>query len=83
MDVLGSLSYLWPVFGEWFDLIWAPVSAYIFYKKFGSKTGTLIEFTEELLPYTDILPTFTIMYFYNKVFSKKKSTINNSKETDL
>lgn len=69
MDAMGYLTYLIPVIGEWGDIIWAPISAYIFYKIFGGKTGkigALISFAEEILPFVDFIPTFTIGYIYNR-----------------
>jgi hypothetical protein len=74
MDLLGSATYLLPGLGEWFDILWAPVSALIFFKSFGGKVGrigSIINFTEEILPFTDIIPTFTIAYFYNHYFKKE------------
>ena len=73
MDLLGSATYLLPGLGEWFDILWAPISALIFFKSFGGKVGrigSIINFTEEILPFTDIIPTFTIAYFYNRYFKK-------------
>ena len=32
MDLIGMASYVVPALGEWSDTIWAPLSAYIFYK---------------------------------------------------
>jgi len=72
MDIIGSASYFMPGFGEWFDIIWAPISAYIFYRSFGGKTGqigAMINFAEEILPFTDLLPTFTLVYLFKR-FSK-------------
>lgn len=74
MDLLGSATYLLPGLGEWFDILWAPVSALIFFKSFGGKVGrigSIINFAEEILPFTDIIPTFTIAYFYNHYFKKE------------
>jgi len=73
MDLLGSATYLLPGLGEWFDILWAPISALIFFKSFGGKVGrigSIINFAEEILPFTDIIPTFTIAYFYNRNFKK-------------
>ena len=70
MDMLGAATYFLPGIGEWFDLIWAPISAFIFYKSFGGRTGqvgALINFTEEILPFTDIIPTFTLVYLYKRL----------------
>jgi len=74
MDLLGSATFLLPGLGEWFDVLWAPISALIFFKSFGGKVGrigSIINFTEEILPFTDIIPTFTIAYFYNRYFKKE------------
>ncbi len=69
MDLLGCVSYFIPGMGEWFDIGFAPVSALIFYLSFGGKTGkigSIINFAEEILPFTDIIPTFTLAYFYKR-----------------
>lgn len=69
MDLIGSASFLIPGAGEWFDIIWAPISAYIFYRSFGGKTGqigALMNFVEEIFPFTDFIPTFTLVYLYRR-----------------
>jgi len=66
MDLLGCASYLIPFLGEFFDLIWAPISAIIYMKLFGGAKGVfggVFNFLEELLPGLDIIPTFTITWF--------------------
>lgn len=68
-DLIGMSSYIIPFFGEMIDTAWAPVSAIIFYFMFGSRLGTrgaLFSFLEEWLPFTDIIPTFTIAWFMRK-----------------
>lgn len=74
MDLLGSATFLLPGLGEWFDILWAPVSAMLFFNSFGGKVGrigSIINFAEEILPFTDFIPTFTIAYFYNRYFKKE------------
>jgi len=69
MDLIGTVSYIMPGIGEWFDFIWAPISAFVFYRSFGGKTGqigALINFVEEILPFLDIIPTFTLAYLYKR-----------------
>lgn len=69
LDAAGCVSYFLPVWGEWMDMVWAPLAAVLFYVAFGGKTGTLgalITFAEELLPYTDILPVFTLGWFVRR-----------------
>ena len=66
IDLIGMLSYLIPGMGEWIDTVWAPISAYLFGILFGGTKGTIIAFLEEALPFTDIIPTFTITYFIHR-----------------
>jgi len=78
-DAVGSLSYLLPAVGEWTDVIWAPVSAFLFYRLFGGKTGkvgAVVSFVEELFPFIDIIPTFTIGYIYAYFRRKKEVDID-------
>jgi hypothetical protein len=75
MDLLGMATFAALGLGEWFDLIWAPISAMIFYRTFGGMTGaigSMANLVEEILPFTDFIPTFTIGYFYTKHKMKKK-----------
>ena len=41
MDIIGCLTYAVPGVGEFADVVWAPVSAIIFYKTFGGWKGAL------------------------------------------
>jgi hypothetical protein len=65
LDTVGMLSFSIPVIGPFIDVIWAPVAASISYKMFGDKRGkytSLITFIEEILPVTDVIPSFTIFW---------------------
>ena len=69
MDLIGYATYAIPGIGEFGDIIWAPVSALIFYKTFGGWKGAfggLFNFIEEILPGTDFIPSFTIMWFLQR-----------------
>lgn len=62
MDFIGSAVILIPVVGE---LVWAPISAFIFWRMFGFRKGFMggiFSFIEELIPGVDFIPTFTIMW---------------------
>lgn len=75
MDLIGMASYIIPGIGESADLVWAPISGFIFMRSFGGMTGKiggLINLVEEAVPFLDVVPTFTIGYFYAKHQSKKK-----------
>lgn len=66
MDLIGCATYAMPFLGEFADVIWAPVSAIIFFVSFGGWKGALGgigNFIEEILPGTDFIPSFTIMWF--------------------
>ena len=73
MDLLGFATYSIPLLGEFADIIWAPVSALIFFKTFGGWKGAfggLFNFVEELMPGLDFIPTFTITWLW-KYFGKR------------
>lgn len=75
MDAVGYATYSVPVLGEFGDLIWAPVSAFIFFKTFGGWKGAfggVFNFTEELLPGTDFIPSFTLMWLWQNFMQKEK-----------
>jgi hypothetical protein len=77
MDAIGNLSYFLPGVGEFFDAIWAPVSGFIFYLCFGGLSGAaggFFNFIEEILPGTDFIPSFTIMWFLQEVARKKQTS---------
>jgi hypothetical protein len=72
MDLAGYATYSIPFLGEFGDLLWAPVSAIIFYKTFGGWKGAfggVFNFVEEILPFTDFVPSFTIMWFVGRTQS--------------
>lgn len=80
MDLIGYASYAVPGLGEFADIIWAPISAVIFYRTFGGWKGAfggLFNFVEELLPGTDFIPSFTIMWIY-QYFTRKKNIVRVS-----
>jgi hypothetical protein len=80
MDILGYASYAIPGLGELSDVVFAPISAAIFYNMFGGKKGmfgAIFNFAEEILPFTDFIPTFTIMWVYNYITQSKYLSIFN------
>ena len=75
MDMVGYATYSIPVLGEFADLLWAPVSAMIFFASFGRWKGALggvFNFVEELLPGTDFVPSFTLMWFIQHMQQRDK-----------
>lgn len=77
MDLIGCSSFLIPGLGEIVDVVWAPISAIIFFIAFGRKAafGAFFNFAEELLPGTDFIPTFTIAWFVRYFAGKKQQPI--------
>jgi hypothetical protein len=78
-DGLGYVSFIIPGFGEYTDVIWAPVSAWLMTKLYKGKTGkvaAVVSFIEEALPFVDVIPTFTLMWLYTYVFKNKDSIID-------
>jgi hypothetical protein len=76
-DAVGMLSFTVPMVGEFSDVIWAPVAAYLMirmYKGTVGKVGGVIAFVEEIVPFTDFIPSFTLMWFYNYVIKKERIT---------
>ncbi|WP_353778496.1 hypothetical protein [Winogradskyella sp. 3972H.M.0a.05] len=71
LDLIGFIPFI--------DLIWAPISGYIMTKLYKGESGKIagvFTFIEEILPMTDFVPSFTIMWFYTYVFKKvDKNTI--------
>lgn len=84
MDAIGMLTFAIPFFGEFGDILWAPISAIIFFSSFGGKkgaAGAMFNFMEEILPFLDFIPTFTIAWFYFR-YAENKSDKNINK-TDI
>ena len=77
MDLAGYATYAIPFLGEMGDIIWAPVSSIIFMSTFGGWKGALGSvgnFIEEILPGTDFIPSFTIMWFIQNMQKKNTKT---------
>ena len=82
LDGIGYTSFVIPVAGEFSDVVWAPLSAYIITRMYKGKQGRVagvIAFTEEALPFIDVLPTFTIMWIYSYVIEGKPKRIGIKK----
>jgi hypothetical protein len=79
MDAIGYATYAVPFMGEFADVIWAPLSAIMFFKTFGGWKGAfggVFSFFEEILPWTDFIPSFTIMWAWQNLMAKKKTPVS-------
>jgi len=75
LDAIGMASYLIPALGEFGDIVWAPISGFLFFKLFGGRFGIIggvLNFLEEAIPFTDIIPSFTIAWFIRRSAIEKK-----------
>ncbi len=73
IDGLGMLSYLIPGIGEWTDVIMAVITALAIFKYYGSYGWAAFGFLEEILPFTDVIPSATIVWVYRFVFTEKET----------
>lgn len=72
-DLLGMVTFIVPVLGETFDVIWAPIAGFLLnrmYKGTVGAVGGVIVFVEELMPGLDFIPTFTLTWIYTYYFKK-------------
>ena len=75
LDLIGFIPFI--------DVVWAPLSALIMaymYKGVKGKIAGIISFLEEINPFTDVIPTFTIMWIYTNIIQKK---VQNKEEMSL
>lgn len=77
-DAIGYVSFLIPGIGEFSDIIWAPIAAWLMtklYKGKAGRIGAIFTFIEEALPGFDIIPSFTIMWMYTYVFKTQEQVV--------
>lgn len=70
-DLIGMATMGIPLVGPFLDFIWAPYAARKMKQMYPGKQGkiaAIIVFIEEIMPYTDIIPTFTLMWLYTFVW---------------
>lgn len=79
LDAMGYVSYIFPPF----DFIWAPLSAYLMSKMYAGRKGKIaaaFTFVEEALPFVDIIPSFSIMWFYTFYISADLDKVQIEKQ---
>jgi len=81
LDILGNATYLIPAVGEYGDVVFAPASAVMVRMMYNANGIAAVNLVEELLPFTDIVPTATIAWFLQTCAPDNKLTrglgINN------
>ncbi|NDP26863.1 MAG: hypothetical protein GZ087_05470 [Flavobacterium sp.] len=74
-DAIGMLSFTIPFIGEFSDVVWAPIAGFLItqmYKGTVGKVGGIFAFLEEIIPFTDFIPSFTLTWIYNYWIKKEK-----------
>ena len=77
LDAVGYVSFIIPGIGEFSDIVWAPLAAYVMTKMYQGKKGKIagaIAFIEEAMPGLDVIPTFTLMWLFTHVFSSSEKS---------
>ena len=73
-DAVGMLSFVIPFIGEFSDVVWAPLSAFLIFKMYKGtegKVASIVSFIEEAGIFgTDFLPTFTLTWVYTYLIKK-------------
>ena len=73
LDVVGYFSYAIPFVGEFTDVVWAPIAAFLMTRIYKGRTGRtagVLEFIEEVIPFTEFIPTFTLTWIYTYIIKK-------------
>lgn len=76
LDVIGMVSFTIPLVGEFTDVIWAPVAAFIMTRMYKGRVGRvagILTFVEEILPFTDVIPSFTLTWIYTYYFQRNNN----------
>ena len=66
-DGIGMVSFSIPLLGEFSDVIWAPIAGFLMtwmYKGNIGKIAGIITFLEEIIPFVDVIPSFTLTWIY-------------------
>lgn len=73
-DVVGMATMAIPLVGPFLDIAWAPYAAKQMSEMYPGKKGkiaSVLVFIEEILPFTDFVPSFTLMWLYTFVWKKE------------
>jgi hypothetical protein len=85
-DAIGMLSMAIPVIGPFLDILWAPYAAKKMrdmYEGEAGKIASIVVFVEEILPISDFIPTFTLMWIYTFVWKGEKVKTPQTIEVEI
>ncbi|MBW3014895.1 hypothetical protein KY330_00575 [Candidatus Woesearchaeota archaeon] len=63
LDILGFASFVFPIIGGFSDIVYAPIQAWWIKHAYDNTGLAILGFFEEVLPFTDIIPSCTIAHF--------------------
>lgn len=78
LDLIGCVGTI-PIIGFLLGLVWAPISAMIYWRLFGFRKGFFggwFSLVEELIPGINLIPTFTITWAIQ--FARRNNLIPQS-----
>ena len=78
-DAIGMLSFTIPGIGEFGDVVWAPLAGFLMTRMYEGRVGKaagILTFFEEILPFTDVIPSFTLTWIYTYFIKKDKNNKN-------
>ncbi|TRX40800.1 hypothetical protein [Flavobacterium restrictum] len=73
LDGIGMLSFTIPLIGEFSDVVWAPLAGFLMTMMYNGRVGKVagvLTFLEEIIPFTDVIPSFTLTWFYTYCIKK-------------
>ena len=85
-DLVGMATMFVPVIGPFLDILWAPYAAKKMSDMYEGKQGriaSIVVFIEEILPISDFMPTFTLMWLYTYVWQGKKDPVPQTIEVEV
>nr|WP_315149727.1 hypothetical protein [uncultured Flavobacterium sp.] len=74
-DAIGMASYIIPGLAEYIDIVWAPLAGFLMTKMYKGRVGKvagILTFVEEIVPFTDLIPSFTITWIYTYWIKKRE-----------
>ncbi len=87
IDLVGLTTYVVPGAAEGGDMVWGPISGFLIYMLFPNrKRMALMGAVEEMLPFTDFVPTAYLAWRLDYVKDKNKTLaefLNQRMDEDL
>jgi hypothetical protein len=84
-DAIGMMSFTVPFLGEFSDVVWAPLAGFLMTKMYEGRVGKVagvLTFVEEILPFIDVVPSFTLTWIYTYWIKREDNVNENNKKTE-